>query len=203
MRPRTTSAFTLVEILVAVGIILVLCAIIIPIVGKARGRAHDATCISQLAQIGKATGIYMEDYSDRPLALHSLHPQYVPDRRLFVCPQDAWVDHGGWAWSAWGKYSTPGARWPFPVSYGYFFAPTPQDGLWEKVQAAPGRPGYLVCVLHGEPTGGLQPGDAPFFQGKVLRLCFDGSVITRIVKSKHAFNAWKLRTDQDKEPGAP
>jgi hypothetical protein len=162
-------------------------------------------CISQLRQIGKAFEMYKEDYGSRLLRLHNLWPVYISDKRLFVCPNDAWVAKGGWAWSVWGKHNTPPEKWPFPISYGYFFANLLDDTDWELAQMQPGRPGYVVCVLHGEQTDHrLEPNEAPYFRGRTLRLCFDGSVISRDIRYRSGyFNSWKLMTDQDKHPNQP
>ena len=170
----------------------------------------ESNCTSQLQQIGKATQMYMDDYNDRPpLRIHDLYPIYVTDKRLFTCRRDEWLSQGGWAWSM-GKYNTPPEIWPFPISYGYFFAGDPfsggpgPEGQWGELKSQPGRPGYLVCVLHGESLdGGLMPGDAPYFRGRTLRLCFDGSVVGRDLRGRDRFNVWLLLTDQEKRPGAP
>ena len=198
-RERHAKGFTLVEILVVIGIIIILSALLFPVVTKATERARESSCISQLHQIGIAVQMYQEDHGGRPLRLDALWPQYVSDKKLFVCPDDVWVNKGGWAWSAWGRYTTPPEKWPFPMSYGYFFSTIYADPAWKKVQAQSGRPGYAVCVLHGTPIRSLEAGEASLFSGRTLRLCFDGSVVTRQLPSS-GLNTWTLMTDQEKRP---
>ena len=56
--PRSTrissSAFTLVEVLVVVGILAVLMGILIPVVGKAKESSNRTACLTNLHQISMA-----------------------------------------------------------------------------------------------------------------------------------------------------
>jgi prepilin-type N-terminal cleavage/methylation domain-containing protein len=56
--PRAKSAFTLVELLVVIGIITILIGILLPVISKARKQANRAATLSNLRQIGLSIANY-------------------------------------------------------------------------------------------------------------------------------------------------
>lgn len=56
-----SRGFTMIELLVVVGIILILTAIILPVYSRARGAANTAAMLTQQHQITLALGMYMEN----------------------------------------------------------------------------------------------------------------------------------------------
>jgi prepilin-type N-terminal cleavage/methylation domain-containing protein/prepilin-type processing-associated H-X9-DG protein len=63
-RSCVPNGFTLIELLVVIAIIAILAAIIFPVFAKARLRAQETTCQSNLKQIGQAFVSYLNDYDE-------------------------------------------------------------------------------------------------------------------------------------------
>ncbi len=75
-RRRTTAAFTLVELLVVVGIIAALMAILMPALSRAREGAKQTACLSNLRQLGLAFLMYASENKGRyPRHANCFFPQ--------------------------------------------------------------------------------------------------------------------------------
>jgi prepilin-type N-terminal cleavage/methylation domain-containing protein/prepilin-type processing-associated H-X9-DG protein len=61
---RGEPAFTLIELLVVIAIIAILAAILFPVFAKARERARQTTCQSNLKQLAAAFDLYMDNWDD-------------------------------------------------------------------------------------------------------------------------------------------
>ncbi|HYE31485.1 MAG TPA: prepilin-type N-terminal cleavage/methylation domain-containing protein [Methylomirabilota bacterium] len=58
-------AFTLTELLVVIAIIAILAALLLPVIGRSKAKAHNAACLNNLRQLAIATRLYADDHQDR------------------------------------------------------------------------------------------------------------------------------------------
>ena len=95
--------FTLIELLVVIAIIAILAAILFPVFARAREKARQTSCLSNLKQIALADNMYAQDHDER-MASYTSHPggsaepgdytynwramlaPYIQNEQIFECP---------------------------------------------------------------------------------------------------------------------
>ncbi len=95
MRRTAPAAFTLVELLVVIGIIAVLVGILLPILSRARNSAIKTVCLANLKQNHGAMGFYASDHNGRlPLGYTNGWKQfnYVASRNQLAFNDDTAED---------------------------------------------------------------------------------------------------------------
>ena len=89
--------FTLIELLVVIAIIAILAAILFPVFARAREKARQSSCLSNIKQISLGNLMYAQDYDDRTVIFahgpsgenpqwHYLIEPYLKNTQIFICP---------------------------------------------------------------------------------------------------------------------
>ncbi len=204
---RKAKAFTLVELLVAIAIILVLVGILTPVLARAKRAAQQTVGVSNLHQLSQALIIYSDDHGG---------PEWMPpfetaQRLVAKLPKCDPLDD-------WSPACKDRDERPLLGSYGY--APAviegapetyAECGLHSWADAYLRHPGYplLASAFFEEKhsckffDGGLGEADAPawlhqcaamegwssqFMPSPVLRVGVDGGV----VRVRHSPNLWAM-----------
>ena len=101
--------FTLIELLVVIAIIAILAAILFPVFARAREKARQTSCLSNLKQLALGALMYAQDYDDTMMPRyyridpavpggpnwdnHLIQP-YVKNLQLAVCPSTGARSYG-------------------------------------------------------------------------------------------------------------
>ena len=132
-RNRTRGGFTLVELLVVIGIIALLISMLLPALNKARQAAETTSCLAQLRGLGQAVAIYQAEHRGSlvPLSQWSNGTfgsnryrgfnvwglvKVKPGSMAVVCPTAAKLEAPRWA------ESQNGARALYSYKYNWFLS---------------------------------------------------------------------------------
>jgi prepilin-type N-terminal cleavage/methylation domain-containing protein/prepilin-type processing-associated H-X9-DG protein len=104
-RLERRHGFTLIELLVVIAIIAILAAILFPVFARARAKARQAQCLSNMKQVAMGLTMYAQDY-DETLPYYSLSANkpaagvnaytwdtavgpYIKSTQIFTCPDNS------------------------------------------------------------------------------------------------------------------
>jgi prepilin-type N-terminal cleavage/methylation domain-containing protein len=154
---RTAPAFTLIELLVVIAIIAILAAILFPVFALARDKARQATCISNLRQIGTAIAMYRGDY-DGVNPRHRLCPDRAGDTTcstasptLSTGPNEMW-------WAPYDNTVPPEPALPLsaydtPRKQGMLQPYAKNLGIFRCTTYPQGQVGYAMSYITDGPMG--------------------------------------------------
>ncbi len=112
---RRLRGFTLIELLVVIAIIAILAAILFPVFAKAREKARQTSCLSNVKQLALATLMYTSDYDERYPQVYHLGSD--PHIDVYVNPDcgDRYVQ---------SAFRMPSAVMPYVRNAGIFVCPS-------------------------------------------------------------------------------
>jgi prepilin-type N-terminal cleavage/methylation domain-containing protein len=144
---RKRNGFTLVELLVVIGIIAILIGLLMPAFTKARAQANSVACQSNLRQIGMFLQGYLNDNKGWVFPVGPDEPDLNGEMRPGTFGTN-YPPHLRWPMRIPGMHRPPPEPWPYDASQPYVYDNLNPD----KWETAPFTPPIMKCPSDFEPA---------------------------------------------------
>src|ERR1700722_14430375 len=159
---RQGAGFTLIELLVVIAIIVILAAILLPVLSKAKAKGQAIACINNLKQLEAACKIYSDDNSGVLVSCWPLGWGSYPVNPYSWCPRWASLEAPAGAdygpdpqYNCTNVYSMEqGAIWQYSKSPGIYRCPSDSRtmGGWPILRSY-SMNSWMAGRSHDDPTG--------------------------------------------------
>jgi len=165
---KAGKGFTLIELLVVIAIIAILAAILFPVFAKAREKARQTTCTSNMRQIGLAVLQYVQDYDEMYpgyiigagtvpspiIGWRTVLNSYIKSQNVFLCPSNT--------------YNNQTVDWDTAPGWYRSYAPNPV-----VMEDLTDNPSYgLSAAKMSQPTATFIIGESIGHQANLSQGCF-------------------------------